>query len=540
MATSTSPDPTPTAGRLPLESDARLGDERPLVLIIDDDVDHLFTLKALLDTAPYEVRTAERGEIGIQIAERELPDLILCDLNMPGLSGFEIVERIKSHALLRFTPVLLMTAQDELRTLVEGLSRGADDFISKPYRSEELLARVHSAMRTRALYRKLERTEAHVARLEQQQLPVGGVIGRSVAISEVLAMLQRVKDARLPVLISGESGTGKELIARALHSLSQRASQPFVSVNCAAFQEQLLESELFGHVRGSFTNAIRDKEGLLLTADRGTLFLDEIGEMSLTLQAKLLRVLQEGTFLPVGGTKEVKVQLRVVAATNRDLKAEVVAGRFREDLYYRINGVELFLPPLRARTGDVPLLIDYFLGQIAAREHAPPKMISQEALLICTRYHWPGNIRELQHEVERAVILSGDRSAILPDDFSPRLRTPHLSVPNLGVPNLSVPNLNAPTLDAPNFHSMGPRSSGQHRLSAATEGLPSAHDKSLAEPLPRLRDATEQLERVLVQRALAESHNNKSEAARRLGISRSNLIAKAHQFSIEGGADGDE
>ena len=305
-------------------------------------------------------------------------------------------------------------------------------------------------------------------------------------MGELYQMMAKVVDAEVPLLITGESGTGKEVIATALHVNGPRKDKPFVVQNCSAFNENLLESELFGHVKGAFTGATRDKPGLFEVADKGTFFLDELGEMSPALQVKLLRVLQDGTFLPVGGTKQKQVDVRIIAATNRNLEDMVKKGTFREDLYYRLNVVNVVLPPLRERDGDVPLLVGSFLTRLAEKSGKTTKSVDPAAMQIMERYHWPGNIRQLENEVQRAFVMSGAESLITVEHLSPTLKD----------------------IDAKHVQGGGDQTGS-------------------------LKDAISKLEQGMLRKALEDSEGNKSEAARRLGISRSNLITKCHEYGLE-------
>ncbi len=320
------------------------------ILAVDDNSEALFALEQLLLSQGFEVVTASSGTETLRVAEEELPDLILLDVMMPEPNGYEVAKSLKSHPDLRYATVVLLTGRDELKDVLYGFEQGADDYICKPYDSQELIARVHAALRLQDLYTELREVRSAHRHLQAQIAGESGfdsIIGRSPVMGELYQMMAKVVDAEVPLLITGESGTGKEVIATALHVNGPRKDKPFVVQNCSAFNENLLESELFGHVKGAFTGATRDKPGLFEVADKGTFFLDELGEMSPALQVKLLRVLQDGTFLPVGGTKQKQVDVRIIAATNRNLEDMVKKGTFREDLYYRLNVVNIVLPPLR-------------------------------------------------------------------------------------------------------------------------------------------------------------------------------------------------
>ena len=319
------------------------------------------------------------------------------------MDGLELLDRIKAvdgEAL-----VIIMTAYSSVDSAIAALRKGAYDYVTKPFVNEDLLQTVRNAIRTRELFR-----ENRALRRElDKHYSFSEIIGTSEALEKVFRVVEKVADTNASVLIEGESGTGKELIARALHYKSRRAARPFLAVNCGALPEGILESELFGHAKGAFTGATGDKKGLFRSADGGTLLLDEIGEMPMALQVKLLRALQEHEVTPVGASAPVKFDARIVAATNKNLEKEAAENRFREDLFYRLNVIEIQLPPLRERRTDVPLLVKHFIGKIAKEQNTTEKIISKEALAALVNYHWQGNVRELENAVERAFILSGDR-----------------------------------------------------------------------------------------------------------------------------------
>ncbi len=461
----------------------------PTILAADDNENALFVLSEALKIAGYNVITASDGAEAIELLKTNSPDLILSDLMMPNVNGYELAKFVKADPKLRYVPVVLVTSRDDMEDIVQGFECGADDYIKKPYRKEELLARIRAAMRTRAIYQDLEQSRAdnQRLRLELQNGSYEGIIGKSSAMKDVYTLIEKIKGGDVSVLITGESGTGKELIAHAIHSTSERKDKPFVVQNCSAFNDNLLESELFGHVKGAFTGATSDKQGLFETADGGSFFLDELGEMSLPLQAKLLRVLQDGTFLPVGATKVKHADVRVIAATNRNLPEMIKQGTFREDLYYRLNVVNITLPPLRDRKVDIQLLCEAFLQRIATRTGKPLKKLSDDAVRALTDYNWPGNVRELQNEMERAVLMSaGDEISF--DDLSPQVKQ---------------------SIAPANNNVQGRRLEG------------------------KLKDALESLEANMIEAALERNAWNKSEAARELGISRSSLISKVATYNLE-------
>jgi two-component system response regulator AtoC len=371
------------------------------ILVIDDEPGLRHTLEIILRDEGYEVRTADDGEEGLRMALTEWPEIILCDVRMPRLDGLAFVEKYQASG--GDALIIVMSAYGSLETAIQAMRMGAYDYISKPFNADEILLALRKAEERESLRREVRRLRAKVEEAEGFQ----EVIGHSPAIREVLDLAARVAPYPTTVLITGESGTGKEAVARAVHRSSPRRALPFVGVNCGAIPENLLESELFGHEKGAFTGADRAREGLFTEADRGTLFLDEIGELPMSLQVKLLRALQERRVRPVGGSQERPVDVRVLAATSRDLIEEVEEGRFREDLFYRINVIHLHLPPLRTRPEDVAVLAEHFLRRHSARLGIENPVLPSTLLPLLARYTWPGNVRELENVVERALVLSG-------------------------------------------------------------------------------------------------------------------------------------
>ncbi len=369
------------------------------ILIVDDDPGHLTTLKTLIKSWGYAIETADDGDTAVAVVKDQSVDLILMDVRMARMSGIQALEEIKTYNPA--IPIIIMTAYSSVESAVEALKSGAYDYLIKPLDFEVLKMTLERAREHAGL--KVENKQL------KEQLGAGleatDIIGNSKAMKELLDMLAMVAPSDATVLIAGESGTGKELIARSLHLNSPRKDKPLVVVNCAAITETLLESELFGHEKGAFTGADRRREGRFMQADGGTIFLDEIGETSATMQAKLLRVLQEKEIQRVGGQEVLKVDVRIVAATNRDLRVEVKEGRFREDLFYRLNVMPLNVPPLRDRQDDIPLLAHHFLTFYAEKNRKSAKGFSPLAMDILLKYDWPGNVRELENTVERAVIL---------------------------------------------------------------------------------------------------------------------------------------
>jgi len=444
------------------------------VLIVDDDGAHRLMLRTLLKRWGYAAEEADDGETAVEAVRKKAFDLVLMDIRMLRMSGLEALERIKDHNPA--VAVIVMTAYASVETAVEAVKKGAYDYLQKPLNFEELRL-------------KMERAVEHVSLREENRalretldgrFDPGRLIGRSPVMIRLLEMVSQVAPSEATVLITGESGTGKELIAEAIHTNSPRRKGPFVRINCAAITESLLESELFGHEKGAFTGADRRKEGKFLQAQGGTIFLDEISETSLAMQAKLLRVLQERELTRVGGSETLHVDCRVIAATNRDLAGEIAAGRFREDLFYRLNVVTLAVPPLRARREDIPILAQHFLGHFADRNRKAVKGFTPQAMDLLLKHPWPGNVRELMNVVERAVVLS---------------RSAYLDVGDI------------------------------HLLTTAGP-IPGGDDVA---PL-------EEVEREAIVRTLKAVGGNKSEAARRLGITRRTLHLKLKRYGLMEGS----
>ena len=379
------------------------------ILVVDDEAAIRDTLRWCLEDAGYRVDAVASGEEALHHLKREPSDVVITDIIMPGIDGMEVLGQ--AGVLAPRTAVILMTAYATVETAVEALRRGAADYILKPFRLEDVRARV-------------ERALAHPSRERQVAVPAdtepavdGGLVGRSAAIQAVRRQIARVAPMASHVLITGETGTGKELAARAIHAASPRRPQPFVAINCGAIPEGLFESVLFGHARGAFTSAVNANPGLITSADRGTLFLDEVGEMPPHFQVKLLRFLEEKEVWAVGRTKPIRVDCRIVASTNRDLRRELAAGRFRDDLFYRLRVVHLAMPPLRERRDDIPLLVEHFIPRLNGKLGTRIRAIEGAALRVLTEHDWPGNVRELLHVVESAMIASGGGDAITPDEL---------------------------------------------------------------------------------------------------------------------------
>jgi DNA-binding NtrC family response regulator len=458
--------------------------EQLRVLVVDDEPGVRESLRLILKDRA-EVTLAASGEEGLAVATARVFDVVLLDILMPGMDGLDILERLR--AATQVPQVIMLTATKTVKTAVRAMKLGAFDYVTKPFDIDELILLVERAAQTSALQQEVTALRQEVG----QRFGFDSVIGRSDAMQAVLSMVSRVAPLRTTVLLTGESGTGKEVIAKAVHYNSPRASGPLVAINCAAIPVNLLESELFGHERGAFTDAHARKPGHFESAHRGTIFLDEIGEMNPGTQAKLLRVLEQGSFTRVGGSQPVTVDVRVIAATNRDLDKSMQDGSFRPDLYFRLNVVAIHLPPLRERRDDLPLLIRHFLKRKAAELHVPEKNFDRDALECLVRYGWPGNVRELENIVERALALSMG-SALTVDDLPAIMNAAHAAVPARTAPALGA------------------------SVAATTS----------------LTDAVEQLEHRLILDALTRAEHNQTRAAELLGTTRRILKYKMDKLGI--------
>jgi two-component system response regulator AtoC len=402
------------------------------VLVVDDDASMRHLLSVILRDHGFEARAVASAEDALREIEARAYDLVLTDVRMPGMGGLGLLKEVQ-----RRDPdlvVVVMSAYGTHDTAIEAVKAGAWDYVSKPFRPDEVVLVLRKAEERERLARENRRLRGELREAYRPE----SIVGASAAMEELLRQVRKVAPLKTTVLVEGESGTGKELVARALHELSPRASFAFVAVNCGAIPAELIESELFGHVRGAFTDAHRNKKGLAAEADGGTLFLDEIGELPLGLQVKLLRFLEDEEVRPVGDTRSRKVDVRVVAATARDLRRAVAEGEFREDLFYRLNVVGLRLPPLRERREDVPALAAHFLARFARlRPELPPPSFSQEALAALAGYRWPGNVRELEHVVERAVVLA-ERPVIGEEDLPDVVRDAPPSAASAAAGDLSI------------------------------------------------------------------------------------------------------
>jgi DNA-binding NtrC family response regulator len=406
-----------TAGDSGLAGDTALSGSQASILVIDDEVAIRESLEVLLKLEGYTTRMAADGIEGLHILDQESFDLMLLDLALPGQSGLELLPQIKErHPEL---PIIMITAYGSVGNVVESIRAGAENFIQKPWDNEKLLADIRSAIARH----KAEEENLQLKRTLKQRYNFSNIVGKSETMLKVFDLVAQVAPSRSTVLIQGESGTGKELIAKAIHANSPRKDKPFVPINTGAMPSELLESTLFGHVKGAFTSAIASKKGLFEVANGGTLFMDEIATMGMDTQAKILRVLQDRRFMHLGGVQEIQVDVRIIAATNIDLRKEVREGRFREDLFYRLNVICVDLPPLRARREDIPLLAQHFLDFYASENGLSPRKLSADALRTLMDYEWPGNVRELENSIERGVVLSSEPvigSELLPGHITGR------------------------------------------------------------------------------------------------------------------------
>jgi DNA-binding NtrC family response regulator len=465
------------------------------VLLVDDDRNFRETLRELLSDAGYQTRIATNAEEGIALLQTTIPDLTLCDWKMPGGGGEQFLKSLQSEGLLTMMPVIILTAHGSGPNAMQAMQLGAYDFITKPLDIDQALATVARAIRHMELQREVEVLRQQRFRdssLEDLTDSDEGLkpqlIGNSPAWIEVFKNIGRVAATDVGVLLLGESGTGKEIVARAIHQNSARSRRPFIILNCAALAPELLESELFGHERGAFTGAVAQKRGKFEAADGGTIFLDEIGELPLSLQPKLLRVLQDHAFERVGGTTSIHADVRVIAATNRPLEDDVEQKTFRADLFYRLNAFTVRLPPLRERQSDILPLAEYFLARYAQRNQLASTGFTADAISSLQSYSFPGNVRELEHLIERAAVKAGGRAI---------------------------------TVDLI-----------QEELAREKSAAPGIFDAQAAEAMP-FREAVESWERHLIKQALEASHGNKSDAARKLGMHRRLLYEKLAGLGIQ-------
>jgi len=386
------------------------------LLVVDDEEAMRHMLSSMLRKEDYIVTSASNGYDALQLITEDVYDIILCDIRMPRMDGLTFLQEIKNTGEA-LPPIIMMSAYGSIDTALEAIKRGAYDYISKPFKQDEIILTLRKAEERERLSRENLRLKEEV----RKSFSFSSIIGKSAKMQEMFNTIKKIADVKSTVLIMGESGTGKELVARAIHYNSRRKDKPFVAINCGAIPENLLESELFGHVKGAFTDAIRARKGLFEEAESGTLFLDEIGELPLLLQVKLLRVLQEGEIKRVGGASTIKVNVRIVAATTKDLASEVREGRFRDDLFYRLNVLPLILPPLRERMDDIRLLVSHFVEKYRDSLQVDVKGFDHDALQMILNYPWPGNVRELENAVERSMIMA-DANMVSAGDLPPVLQ----------------------------------------------------------------------------------------------------------------------
>lgn len=454
--------------------------EKKRILIIDDEESMRHMLSLILKKEGYEVYAASGGKEALDLVSAHSFDFILSDIIMPEMDGLELLQALKEKKIE--ATIIMMSAYGTINTAVEAMKRGAYDYISKPFRPDEVLMALRKAEERESLRQENIRLRQEVLR----EYSFGNIIGKSPRMLQIFELIKKISDYKTSVLLVGESGTGKEMVARCLHYNSSRSKGAFVAVNCGAIPETLLESELFGHEKGAFTDAKKEKRGSFEMAHEGTLFLDEVGELSPSAQVKLLRALQEGEIKRLGSERSIKVDVRIIAATIKDLSKEVSAGKFREDLFYRLNVLQINLPPLRERKEDIPLLIEHFIQKYNERHNLSIEGISEEALAFLLDYSWPGNVRELENIIERAMILAQGRK-ITSENLPTEIKSPE-----------------------------------QNRI------------KKLMEEEISIKKATRLLEEELIRKALKKTGGNRTQAAKILEISHPALLSKIKEYGIEG------
>lgn len=447
------------------------------ILVVEDEKSMREVLTMLLEEEGYDIVSVSDGQEGIELINDNIFDIVITDIKMPKADGFEVLRKVKE--VLPETLVVMITAFATTESAIDAMKQGAYDYIHKPFKIDEIRLVIRKALEKKKLSEEISLLRDKV----QSFFRLENIIGKSAKMQELFKLIPRVAQSNSNVLITGESGSGKELVASALHSLSLRKDKNFVTINCATFPEGLLESELFGHMKGSFTGAVYNKQGLFEIADSGTIFLDEIGEMPLTIQPKLLRVLENSTFRRVGGVNDIKVDVRVISATNKDIVEAVQTGRFREDLFYRLNVVPVNIPPLRERKDDIPLLVEHFLNKYAKNE----KRISPDALKVLMNYHWKGNIRELENIIERIVLLT-DKELITADDIPADI----------------------------------------YFKSGKSDALPEIGESDI-----NLEEIVEKIERDYLTKALGKANGIKTDAAKLLGLSFRSFRHRLYKYGIK-------
>jgi len=459
----------------------QLGSLKKRLLIIDDEKNMRHMLSSLLEKSGYRVDTASDGYEGLQIIEQKKYDFIICDLKMPRMGGLEFIK--SSRKSIGDATLIMMSAYGNIDTAIEAMKLGAYDYISKPFKTDEVLLTLKKAEERERLKNENLHLKKRIQKIEENY-NFGNMVAKSKAMQSVFQLANKAAQYNTTVLIFGESGTGKELIAKGIHFTGKRSKMPFIAINCGGIPENLLESELFGYKKGAFTGADRDKKGLFEDADHGTIFLDEIGEMPPFLQVKLLRVLQEREIRPIGGSKTKRIDVRVIAATAKNLGDEIKTGIFREDLFYRLNVLPIELPPLRERPEDIPFLCQHFIKRYNNKLKKKINGIASDSMSLLLKHRWPGNVRELENAVERAVILS-ETTVLLPENFPP----------DLGIQTKT------------------------DKMDEVFEGF-------------SLKSAQKLLEKKLIEKALMETGGNRTHAARLLEISHPSLLSKIKSYNI--------
>jgi len=451
------------------------------ILIIDDDSGLRKSLSAFLRKNGYNIKTAPSGEVGLNIIKEEKIDLVLLDIRMPEMDGITTLKKIQD--LNTTLNVIIITGFGSIETAVEAMKNGAIDYVKKPFNLKQLLDKINTALKVNYLVIKDYQNKEE----SDKRYSFQNIIGKSQKMQQIYQMIEKIADKNVTVLITGESGVGKEIVARAIHQTSLRKDKPFIKVNCAALPQQLLESELFGHEKGSFTGAVKQKKGMFELADQGTILLDEIGDMSLVTQAKILRVLQEHKFQRVGGEKTIEVNVRIIASTNVNLQEAINSNKFREDLYYRLNVVRLNIPSLKNRREDIPLLTNNFIKEYNDKHDKKIKGVTPEAMRLLMTYDWPGNVRELRNICEQAVVLTDD-NIITNDDLPAEIRESAFTVDD----------------------------SDNQSLKDITKNL------------------TSEIEKNIIEETLSENDGNRNDTASQLGITVRTLYNKIKEYNIKG------
>ncbi len=503
----------------------------PTILVIDDDSEIRYSLTRVLSSKAYQVAEAPSGEQGIALVKKgPPPDLIFLDIRMGGMSGIETLQHIRSINPRQM--VVLMTAFGTAQTAIEAMKYGAFDYIMKPFDPAKVLALAENAIKAHADMRAVRDYKPTINSEDYKE----GIVGASPVMQDVFKVIGQVTASDVTVMITGESGTGKELVARSIWKHSHRAGKPFIAVNCAAIPDNLIESELFGHEKGSFTGATGQRLGKFELCDGGTIFLDEIGDMALATQTKILRVLQQGEIQRVGGTETIKVDVRILAATNKDLEEMVKAKTFREDLYYRLNVVRIKMPPLRERQDDIPQIVDFCLQNLVKQRKARSSKVAPEAMAVLTRYRWPGNVRELENVVYRSAVIAQGDTILLKDlpaeiveaaggvPVQPASPAPSVSLAPVAPTPAAAPVEPTPAAPAPASAPAAPAAAAQ----TVEQALDFLHTALAVGPEPIL----ERLEREMIVRVLKAENGNHARAAEKLGITRATLRKRVDEMGL--------